>query len=145
MKELLHVRSITKRFHKRCVLRDVSFSVWPGEILGLIGPNGAGKTTLMECLAGLMPVNAGAVEFQKKLLPADHRKGALFYLPDAIVPWAEQSVKWALDFFARVYGRPQSGVTELIGPLRLDEIMVARMGSLSKGERKRTMLALGLL
>jgi ABC-type multidrug transport system ATPase subunit len=145
MNELLTVEGVTKRFKDRYVLEDVSFSVRPGEVLGLIGPNGSGKTTLFECLAGLMPANAGKVEFQNQSLPPSRRKENFFYLPDAILPWAEQSVKWALGFFEKLYRRADLNVTSLAGPLKLDELMKARIGSLSKGERKRVLLALGLL
>jgi ABC-type multidrug transport system ATPase subunit len=145
MNQLLTVEGITKNFKARRVLEEVSFSVRPGEVLGLIGPNGAGKTTLFECLAGLMPANAGTVQFQGQLLPPAHRKERLFYLPDAIVPWAEQSVKWLLSFFEKLYRRSDLNASALAAPLRLDELMGARIISLSKGERKRVLLALGLL
>ena len=145
MSELLTVNGVTKFFQQRCVLSDVSFSVRRGEVLGLIGPNGAGKTTLFECLAGLMPADAGTVKYGDKILPAAHRKETLFYLPDAILPWAEQTVSWALHFFEKLYRPAKQSVAALVQPLRLDEIMKSRMSSLSKGERKRLLLALGLL
>jgi ABC-2 type transport system ATP-binding protein len=144
MSGLLQVEGITKRFKARPVLESVSFSVRRGEVLGLIGPNGAGKTTLFECLAGLMPADAGTVKSDDRILPPTHRKDALFYLPDAILPWAEQTVTWALHFFAKLYAPMWMTVADLIRPLRLDEIMKSRMSSLSKGERKRLLLALGL-
>lgn len=145
MSELLTVKSLSKYFKKRCVLSDVTFSVRGGEVLGLIGPNGAGKTTLFECLAGLLPANTGTVDFQGRELPVGQRKHELFYLPDAILPWAEQTVTWALEFFERLY--PQSDLTalSLTEPLRLAEVRHSRIASLSKGERKRVLLALGLL
>lgn len=145
MTALLTVEGVTKDFNKRRVLDDVSFSVRAGEILGLIGPNGSGKTTLFECLAGLMPVNAGAIKSNNKELVSAKRKEALFYLPDGISPWAEQTVKWVLDFFRKLYERPQQAASALVGPLRLGELMKARVATLSKGERKRVLLALGLL
>lgn len=114
-------------------------------MLGLIGPNGAGKTTLFECLAGLMPTNSGDVTFSGTSLPATRRKEKLFYLPDAILPWAEQSVSWVLRFFERLYQRSDLTAAMLAGPLRLTELRKARLNSLSKGERKRVLLALGLL
>jgi ABC-2 type transport system ATP-binding protein len=145
MSALLTVEGITKYFNKRRVLDDVSFSVRPGEVLGLIGPNGSGKTTLFECLAGLMPANAGTIKSKDKDLAPPKRKETLFYLPDAIFPWAEQTVRWVLDFFRKVYERSEQDASALVAPLRLDELMKARLGSLSKGERKRVLLALGLL
>lgn len=103
MTELLTVAGITKRFNNRRVLDDVSFSVYPGEVLGLIGPNGSGKTTLFECLAGLLPVNSGLVRANQKELTPATRKDTLFYLPDAIFPWTQQSVRWALKFWQRPF------------------------------------------
>jgi len=143
--ELLTVTGLTKHFKNRCVLRDVDFSARRDELLGLIGPNGAGKTTLFECLAGLIPADAGTVKSGDTTLPPSRRKQALFYLPDAILPWAEQSVGWALRFFEKLYGPSKTTISELTKPLRLDEIMKANIALLSKGERKRTLLALGLL
>src|SRR4029434_10436649 len=145
MSALLTVEGITKYFNQRRVLDDVSFSVRPGEVLGLIGPNGSGKTTLFEFLAGSMPTNSGALKSNNKELTPSRSKDALFYLPDAIFPWAEQSVRWVLDFFRKLYERSEQDASALVGPLRLDELMKARIGSLSKGERKRVLLALGLL
>jgi len=142
MNELFRVDQITKRFGNRPVLNEVSFAVREGEVLGLIGPNGAGKTTLFECLAGLLPANGGTVKYREQVLPPLKRKDALFYLPDAIVPWTEQPVRWVLRFFEQLYG---GSAAEMIEPLRLREIMKSKIGSLSKGERKRTLLALGLL
>lgn len=145
MNELLTVEGVSKRFKDRRVLEDISFSVRAGEVLGLIGPNGAGKTTLFECLAGLMAANAGTIKYHEKILPPCGRKEVLFYLPDAIIPWAEQSVRWVLGFFEKLYPRSRVNAQELIEPLRLEAIKGARIGSLSKGERKRILLALGLL
>lgn len=145
MNELLIVEGVGKRFKDRRVLEDISFSVRAGEVLGLIGPNGAGKTTLFECLAGLMLADSGTVSFEERALPPSGRKAALFYLPDGITPWAQQSVKWVLGFFVKLYPRSNVKVAELIGPLRLESVMGSRIGSLSKGERKRVLLALGLL
>jgi len=145
MSSLLAVEGVTKYFNKRRVLDGVSFSARPGEVLGLIGPNGSGKTTLFECIAGLMPANAGAVKSNDQALSPFTRKDALFYLPDAIFPWAEQTVAWVLDFFRKLYERSDADASALVEPLRLDELMKSRAGTLSKGERKRVLLALGLL
>ena len=71
---LLSVKGVSKRFGSRAVLEDISFSVLPGEVLGLIGPNGAGKTTLFECLAGLTPADSGQVKCRDRLIPAAERK-----------------------------------------------------------------------
>ena len=145
MTALLTVEGITKYFKRRRVLDQVSFSIRRGEVLGLVGPNGSGKTTLFECLAGLMPANGGTIRAQQGELSPAARKQTLFYLPDAIFPWAEQPVWWVLRFFKNLYQRTEHDASTLVEQLRLEELMKSRIGSLSKGERKRLLLGLGLL
>ena len=142
---MLNVQGLTKTFGRRRVLSDVSFTVGSGEVLGLIGPNGAGKTTVLECLAGLLPSDAGKIVYRDRPLSLSHRKDALFYLPDGILPWAQQTVKWVLTFFEKLYSRTPEKLSQLSGPLRLEEVARSRVATLSKGERKRVLLALGLL
>jgi ABC-2 type transport system ATP-binding protein len=142
---LLSVNGISKHFGRNMVLQNAGFSVREGEILGLIGPNGAGKTTLFECLAGLIAADGGAVRFRDAELAPRERKQALHYLPDTIRPWADQRVRWVLSFFAALHGRTQLDANGVAASLKLEELADSRVGSLSKGEAKRLLLALGLL
>jgi ABC-type multidrug transport system ATPase subunit len=144
MMNLLTVERLSKNFGARAVLRDVSFGVRQGEVLGLIGPNGAGKTTLFECMAGVLPSDGGVIWRNKESIAPARRKNVLFYMPDGVTPWAEQSVNWALGFFERLYDAPVKAA-EMLGALKLESLRHSRVGSLSKGERKRLLLALGLL
>ena len=59
----LEVTNVARRFGGLVALRDVSFSVREGEVMGLIGPNGAGKSTLFEIISGNMPPSAGRVSY----------------------------------------------------------------------------------
>jgi len=63
MAPLLEVRNLCKEFGGLKANQDISFTLAPGELLGLIGPNGAGKTTLFNCIAGYYPVTSGQVIF----------------------------------------------------------------------------------
>jgi branched-chain amino acid transport system ATP-binding protein len=65
---MLHVENMTLRFGGHTVIRDLSFSVEPGETLGLIGPNGAGKTCVFNCISGFYRPSAGAIVFNGKSL-----------------------------------------------------------------------------
>jgi ABC-2 type transport system ATP-binding protein len=85
------------------------------------------------------------VEFRDKLLEPSRRKQALFYLPDGIRPWADQPVAWILGFFESLYHRTNGETAALVKRFQLDALMKSRVGTLSKGELKRAMLALGLL
>ncbi|HKQ09516.1 MAG TPA: ABC transporter ATP-binding protein [Blastocatellia bacterium] len=142
---LLSVQGISKRFGRQQALDRVSFTVREGDVMGLIGPNGAGKTTLFECVAGLLPANQGAVVYRDRGLASTRRKEALFYMPDGILPWAEQTVRWALGFFEKLYPGAPTKAAALVEPLKLERLLDARIGTLSKGERKRVLLALSLL
>jgi ABC-type multidrug transport system ATPase subunit len=142
---LLSVTGVCKQFGRNTVLENAGFSAREGEILGLIGPNGAGKTTLFECLAGLIAADSGTVRFRDSELPPAGRKQALHYLPDTIRPWPDQRVRWVLSFFAALHGRPRGEADGLGAALKLEALADSRVGSLSKGESKRLLLALGLL
>ena len=133
MTELLRVARLSARRGGRDVLSDVEFTVRAGEILGVIGPNGAGKTTLFECVAGVLPMTRGEVVVDRD---------SIFYVPDAIRPWPDQTVRWTLEFLARTFG---ANVDEsLYAELGLVPLLAQKVGALSKGEAKRAGIALGL-
>jgi putative phosphonate transport system ATP-binding protein len=60
---LLSARRITRRFGERIGCRDVSFDLWPGEVLGIVGESGSGKTTLLNCVAGRLTPDGGTVTY----------------------------------------------------------------------------------
>ena len=148
---MLQATNLTKRYGRLTALNDVSFSVREGEVLGLIGPNGSGKTTLFECLGGVLPLDGGAVLQNGRPLTARDRASALFYLPDGIAPWPSQTVRWALDFVQQFFQSSSNvrGLTpsqaEVIEQLDLEVLLDSTIASLSKGQRKRALLAIGLL
>ena len=131
---LVEVRHLSKRFGSLAALDGVSFDIRAGEVLGLLGPNGAGKSTLFDCLAGIQPRDAGTIT------PTE-----LFYLPDAIAPWPAQPLGWALDFALDFYGGRRADKPGLIEQLGLQSFLRQPIGALSKGQRKRGLLALALL
>jgi ABC-2 type transport system ATP-binding protein len=142
---LFQARNLTKRYGPLTALSDVSFSVWPGEVLGLIGPNGSGKTTLFECLGGVLPLDAGSLVRDGQPMSDRARASTLFYLPDSIVPWPAQSVRWAIDFTLGFFRGRAYLRNEVVQRLDIDPLLDSTIGSLSKGQRKRALLAIGLL
>jgi ABC-type multidrug transport system ATPase subunit len=142
---LLRVVSINKQYVDEVVLADVAFDVLAGEIVGIIGPNGAGKTTLLEALAGLLPAERSEVEWLGTRLPPSRRREALFYLPDGVRPYRDQTVNRVLSFFADVYRRSTDEIAGTIEAGGLTPVLHKRVRSLSKGYGRRVMLALGLL
>jgi ABC-2 type transport system ATP-binding protein len=142
---LLQVRHFTKRYGRLTALDDVTFAVRAGEVLGLIGPNGSGKTTLFECMGGVLPLDEGSLLRDGRPLTARERASILFYLPDQITPWPAQSVRWAIDFTLGFFGGRIDLRDEVIRRLDVEPLLDAAIGSLSKGQRKRALLAIGLL
>jgi ABC-2 type transport system ATP-binding protein len=142
---LFQARNLTKRYGRLTALSDVSFSVRPGEVLGLIGPNGSGKTTLFECLGGVLPLDAGSLVRDGRPMTDRARASTLFYLPDSIAPWPAQSVRWAIDFTLGLFQGRTHLRDEVVQRLDIGPLLDATIGSLSKGQRKRALLAIGLL
>src|SRR5215213_2776082 len=131
------VEHLTKTYGRLTALSDVSFSIRPGEMLGLIGPNGSGKTTLFECVAGVLPHDTGVVLAGERPLPPRARGSEIFYLPDAIAPWPAQTVRWAIDFALGFFGGRRDRRDDIVNRLDLGRLLDMRMGALSKGQRKR--------
>lgn len=66
MTPLLQVRNLTRRYGARIGCADVSFDLWPGEVMGIVGESGSGKSTLLNCLAGHLAPDAGQVIFDTR-------------------------------------------------------------------------------
>ena len=135
---ILEVIGLAKTFGRLKALDNVTFNIRRREILGLLGPNGSGKTTLFECLAGIQTADSGEINGGKA-------SENIFYLPDAIVPWPDQPVWWVLQFALGFFGGSADIHSVLVDKLDLRSILHVRMRALSKGQRKRALLAVGLL
>jgi putative phosphonate transport system ATP-binding protein len=75
---LLSVSGLAKSFGAQVACRDVSFSLWPGEVLGVVGESGSGKTTLLNCLSARLQPDAGRIEYRMR----DGRIAELFELSE---------------------------------------------------------------
>jgi ABC-2 type transport system ATP-binding protein len=141
----VRVDDLSKRYGRFWALRGATFSVRPNEILGLIGPNGSGKTTLFRCLAGLLPVDAGSVSIDGTLVEPRTRKAHMFFVPDGVRPWPDQTVDWVVHFVAGLHGASGSSVSDAIRLLNLGPLLGEELRRLSKGEHRRVLTAVGLL
>lgn len=142
---LFEVEGLSKRFGGIVALSKAGFHVEAGELLGLIGPNGAGKSTLFECLAGLLPWDSGAMRTSRGPVDEEARRELLFYVPDGITPWPQQPVGWVLDYTVGFLGGRAELRDEVVEQLDLRTLLRQSLGTLSKGQRKRALLAIGLL
>jgi ABC-2 type transport system ATP-binding protein len=94
---------------------------------------------------GLLPTDAGEVRWLGSPLPPARRKERLFYVPEAISPYSDQRAVEVLSFFRETYREPPSRLAHLVRALGLEAALTKPVGVLSKGYRRRFLLALGLL
>jgi ABC-2 type transport system ATP-binding protein len=148
---MIEVRNLTKRYGEITAIRDVSFSVARGEILGFLGPNGAGKTTTMRILTGYMPASAGTVTVDgfdvfDNSFEVRRRIG---YLPETPPLYTDMTVESYLDFVARIKGVPRAQIGDAtdraVAVCGLAEVRHRLAGHLSKGYRQRVGLAQALI
>ena len=152
---MLDVKSISVHYDQRQALREVSFQLQPGEILGVIGPNGAGKTTLVRALSGVLPLAAGHITVEGRDLSRMSEMERAQQM--AVVPQARNLpgafTVWEMVLLGRT---PHLGWLGSLSPrdeeiahqamLRTDTLELAdrRLGELSGGEQQRVLMARAL-
>jgi ABC-2 type transport system ATP-binding protein len=146
---LIEVDHLTKHYGSFVAVDDLSFTVAPGEIVGLVGPNGAGKTTTLRCLVGILRPTGGAVrvgghDLVKAPVEAKRR---LAWMPDEPHLFEYLTVREHLELTARLYnvtGGLERG-RALLEELELSDKVNALPGELSRGMKQKLAIACGLL
>jgi lipopolysaccharide export system ATP-binding protein len=145
----LEIRHLTKIIKKRVILKDVSVTINPQEIVALLGPNGAGKTTLFSVVLGILNPTQGKVIFNNKIineLPIHMRaKEGISYLPQARSIFRGLTVEENIRAVAEVAIKDEEKQDELVEHL-LNEFKIAHLRtasalSLSGGEARRVEIA----
>src|ERR1700675_4074338 len=144
---MIDVQNLTKHYGPVTAIRDVSFSVAPGEIVGFLGPNGAGKSTTMRILSCFMPASSGRAtvagfDVFRESMEVRHRIG---YVPENVPLYSEMRVATYLDFVAEVKGvgrsQRKTRVAETMERCLISDVQHRVIGTLSKGYRQRVGLA----
>lgn len=145
---MLEVQSITKSYGKKLILNQISFSVQPGEIIGLVGENGAGKSTLLNILATLAsPTNGNIVLYEKSY--REKRKEVrkqIGYVPQDIAIWEEFSVEENMVFFEKLSWKRRSKqeLQQLCLDMELDK-WKEPVKTLSGGMKRKLNMAISLI
>lgn len=142
---------VSKSFGSVRAVRDVSFALQSGAVVGLLGPNGAGKSTTIRMLTGFLPPDAGRVlvDGLDTVEQAAAARARLGYLPENAPLYPEMSVRAYLDFRGRLFGLARrerlAAVARVVDRCWLSSVVGRRIGQLSKGYRQRVGLAAALL
>ena len=148
---MIEVERLTKHYGPVAAIRDVSFSVAPGQIVGFLGPNGAGKSTTMRILACFMPASSGVARVAghdvfRESMEVRRRIG---YLPESVPLYPDMRVAPYLDFVAEVKGvsRPERRrrVADVMDRCMVADVQNRLIGKLSKGYRQRVGLAQAII
>ena len=148
---LLEVKSLNKKFGRIHAVKDLSFTISRGEVLGFLGPNGAGKSTAMKMITGfLTPTSGTAVicgyDILERPLQVKQRIG---YLPEGAPAYGEMSVKKFLNFVAEIRGlrgrKKSQRVEAVMEKIHLQSVSNQTIETLSKGFKRRVGVAHVLL
>jgi ABC-2 type transport system ATP-binding protein len=145
----IEVERLTKRFSDVTAVDNLSFTVAPGEIVGLLGSNGAGKTTTIQLLLGLTIPTSGVArvlgldvqQHRRTVLQRVNFSSAYISLPTNLSVWEN------LNVFARLYGvrQPRRKILELLELFEMPDILHRITGALSSGQLTRLNLCKAFL
>jgi ABC-2 type transport system ATP-binding protein len=140
---------LTKLYGDFAAVRDLSFAVRPGEVMGLVGPNGAGKTTALRCLAGIIPPTHGTVIIAGHDMAFDPiaAKRQLSFFPDEPRLFDYLTIRQHLEFTGRLYNVDdiRERAAELLKLLDLEDRADHLPTELSRGMKQKVALACGFL
>jgi ABC-2 type transport system ATP-binding protein len=148
---MITAHGLTKLYGTFPAIKDVSFTVQNGEIVGLLGPNGAGKSTTMRILACILAPTSGSADVAGHNILRDSFavRRQLGYMPEVISLYPEMTITAYLDFVGKMKGLKgpdrQQRIQRVIEELALGEKARNYIGTLSKGYRQRVGLAQALL
>lgn len=145
----IEVKNLYKYYGEQAAVKDISFTVNSGEIVGFLGPNGAGKSTTMKIITGFIPASEGEVKVCG--LPVDvdslDTRRKIGYLPEHNPLYLDMYVKEYLEFVGNIYKikNVRQRVEEMVKAVGLEVEQGKKIGMLSKGYRQRVGLAAAII
>lgn len=132
---MIRADGLSRSFGGHQAVDEVTFTVEPGEVVGLLGPNGSGKTTTIRMLLGLLRPDGGRAEVDRPL----------GYLPEHLQPYDGLTVRGYLRFCARTRRLPRTALAAAMAAADVTDLERRPIGRLSKGQRQRVGLAQAVL
>lgn len=147
----IEVQNLSKSFGNLRAVRDISFNVARGDVLGFLGPNGAGKSTTMKMITGFLEPSAGRVGVCGHDLREEpvQLKSKIGYLPEGAPAYGEMTPVRFLEFIGEIRGlgrrHLRDRINEVIRQIHLEAVLEQRIETLSKGYKRRVGLAQAIL
>ncbi len=148
---MIRVKNVYKSFGSTEVLKDISFSVKKGEILGFLGPNGAGKTTTLKIITSFWTQDSGVVKINSINTIEDSlaTRKKIGYLPETVPLYDEMTVFEYLKFVANIRGIKKDEVIKKIRDVAkscgLRDVIKRPIDELSKGYKQRVGIAQAII
>jgi len=145
----LEIINLSKSYHKKEAVKDISFKINKNEIIGILGPNGCGKTTTIGMILGLLKPTKGKILING--FDIENKRVDLLETLNFISPYIELpkklTVKQNLEVYGRLYNVKNLSlkIDDLAYKLRLDEIIYRITGELSSGQKNRVSLAKSII
>jgi ABC-2 type transport system ATP-binding protein len=143
----VEVKALDKQFGSIHAVRNISFSVSHGEVLGFLGPNGAGKSTTMKMITGFLEPTSGTVIVNGNDVTTHpiEVKSSIGYLPEGAPSYGEMTVLSFLRFIAEIRGftgsEAQRRIDEVVRKINLESVLNQTIETLSKGFKRRVGMA----
>lgn len=142
VRHVIEVKHVYKKFKRKQVLKDMSFTAEKGQITCLIGINGAGKTTIMKSIMALTPIDSGEILIDGQKIDKEAYE-KITYIPDRLTMLPSYTIAQAFQFMADFYKTwNKQRATELLAFFKLEPS--EKISSLSKGNAAKVNLLLGL-
>ena len=147
--ELIIVNSLTKKFNNITAVKNISFKIKKGTIIGLLGPNGCGKSTTIGMMLGLIKPSSGTVIINNQNI--ENNRTNLLEKMNFISPYVELPKKLTVEENLNVYGKLygvknlKDKITDLMEKLNLIDFKSRKTGELSSGQKNRVSLAKALI
>ncbi len=147
---MIEVTGLSKRYGNYLAVKNVSFSIEKGEIVGFLGPNGAGKSTIMNILTGYLSLTRGKVTIDGFDITEDPEKAKrrIGYLPEIPPLYTDMKVREYLNFvydLKKVKFPKKPHIDEIMRLVRIDNVQNRLISNLSKGYRQRVGFAQALI
>lgn len=145
---MIEARNLTRLYGEFAAVDDVSFSIEPGEVVGLLGHNGAGKTTIMKMLTGFLEPSSGTIEVDGVDVFGDPltAQAQMGYLPENLPLYPELTVAEYLAYAAELRGLDaRSYVPAAVAATQLEEKVLDPIQNLSRGYKQRVGVAQAIL